>query len=875
MRIPTSTLRVAFASAPGVTPVWTDCSSDIREWSRSRGRERDQDHNRAGKLTVVLNNRDRQYDPTHTSSPNYPNVLPMRRVQLSVGYLGMVLRANPLAYWRLGESSGTTAVDETENNRDGTYVNTPTLGVTGRIPGNTAVTFTAASSEYVAGPDLSAFEADCTYIVWFKTTSTGATKYLFSEGQSTVAVQHASLRISSGNKVVAAAINDANAAPFTVTGTTTVTDGNWHMAALVKSGTTLTLYVDGVTEGTPATLSGTWTLNTSAIGVLRRSTVVSFMDGTEDEVSVYPTALTAAEIAAIYTEGTSGFGDSYRFTGYADSWEQRYQPPNDAVCVLSCTDAFKVFARTELPTPYEQEVREDGPRDWWALTDSESSSTAEPNEGAVQGTYVEIAERGGTPLYGGSGPGSVRTRFDGQYVHFDPVVAPTGDDPYTVSLWFRSEHKAEDNTTASLGLQLISASEASTDAATEFDWRIALNNTATEGVWELRFDAQDARQLRVPLSFGFGPVFSIPFIPITITHNSTALDNFGWHNVTVTRVSATEWRLYLDGAHVGTDTVAPGLDMSHHTRPIVLNPYLFMDASEGDGTQWPAEYAHLELYDTNLSAATILAHYNAATRPWADDPTGTRIGRLLDYIDWPAGDRSVDTGNSTLLPAILERSLLDHLQEVEATEAGRLFMGRDGKVVFHQRHKYLTETTYRTSQTTFGDSTGEVPYSDLVLDYGDEDIANVVRISAPNQPTQVAEDATSIAEYLPHTLDRQVLEASALRMRDAAYWHLGRKKAPRLVATSITFNPRRDPTVMFPIVMQRDLGHRVTVKRRPQSVGTPIDQETLIEGETEAMSWKDQSWTVTYTLSPAETKPYWRLGNATDGKLGSTTRLAW
>ena len=47
-----------------------------------------------------------------------------------------------VAYWRLGESSGNVAVDET-GNYNGTYVGTPTLGVDGLLVGDadTAVTF--------------------------------------------------------------------------------------------------------------------------------------------------------------------------------------------------------------------------------------------------------------------------------------------------------------------------------------------------------------------------------------------------------------------------------------------------------------------------------------------------------------------------------------------------------------------------------------------------------------------------------------------------------------------------------------------------------------------------------------------------------------
>jgi hypothetical protein len=46
-------------------------------------------------------------------------------------YRSDVLADNPVGYWRLGETSGTTATDETANNHSGTYQNGVTLGAAG------------------------------------------------------------------------------------------------------------------------------------------------------------------------------------------------------------------------------------------------------------------------------------------------------------------------------------------------------------------------------------------------------------------------------------------------------------------------------------------------------------------------------------------------------------------------------------------------------------------------------------------------------------------------------------------------------------------------------------------------------------------------
>ena len=46
------------------------------------------------------------------------------------------------AYWRLAETTGTSANDESTNNLDGVYENTPTLGITGLLAGDRTLTKT-------------------------------------------------------------------------------------------------------------------------------------------------------------------------------------------------------------------------------------------------------------------------------------------------------------------------------------------------------------------------------------------------------------------------------------------------------------------------------------------------------------------------------------------------------------------------------------------------------------------------------------------------------------------------------------------------------------------------------------------------------------
>src|SRR5437867_3175240 len=66
-------------------------------------------------------------------------------------YVDTVTADHPTGYWRLGDSTGTTAVDNSASQVNGTYVGSPALGQTGAVQGDTAVTFNG-TSQYMRVP---------------------------------------------------------------------------------------------------------------------------------------------------------------------------------------------------------------------------------------------------------------------------------------------------------------------------------------------------------------------------------------------------------------------------------------------------------------------------------------------------------------------------------------------------------------------------------------------------------------------------------------------------------------------------------------------------------------------------------------------------
>lgn len=84
--------------------------------------------------------------------------------------------------------------------------------------------------------------------------------------------------------------------------------------------------------------------------------------------------------------------------------------------------------------------------------------------------------------------------------------------------------------------------------------------------------------------------------------------------------------------------------------------------------------------------------------------TGTSVGDVLDEAGWPAVDRTVDAGQTTMKRfwsnEIFTRTAL---RKIEETEGGFIAESKSGKVVFEDRHHRL-KADHLTSQATFSDA---------------------------------------------------------------------------------------------------------------------------------------------------------------------------
>jgi len=90
---PVFVCEIGFGSNPGdASPSWTDVSAYLRGFSISRGRQYELNQSQAGTCNITLKNLDRRFDPTYTSSPYYPNIVPMVPVRISATFQSVTYR---------------------------------------------------------------------------------------------------------------------------------------------------------------------------------------------------------------------------------------------------------------------------------------------------------------------------------------------------------------------------------------------------------------------------------------------------------------------------------------------------------------------------------------------------------------------------------------------------------------------------------------------------------------------------------------------------------------------------------------------------------------------------------------------------------------
>jgi len=210
----------------------------------------------------------------------------------------------PAAYWRLNETTGTTAFDYAVG-YDGTIMGNMTLGITGPQPplfpgfdaGNTCFQFDDASAYVEAPLTLDVNPSAFTISVWINVIAFDKT------WQAIVTKGDSSWRLHRSGTSSTVAFSTTGLSNVDLSSARSVNDGLWHHLAAVYDGTNKYIYIDGTLDASVA-VTGTLAQNAYPVRIGENAQATGrYFNGFIDEVGLYNQALSSAQIGNLYAWG--------------------------------------------------------------------------------------------------------------------------------------------------------------------------------------------------------------------------------------------------------------------------------------------------------------------------------------------------------------------------------------------------------------------------------------------------------------------------------------------------------------------------------------------------------------------------------------------
>ena len=172
---------------------------------------------------------------------------------------------------------------------------------------------------------------------------------------------------------------------------------------------------------------------------------------------------------------------------------------------------------------------------------------------------------------------------------------------------------------------------------------------------------------------------------------------------------------------------------------------------------------------------------------------------------------------------------LQYLQLVETTENGRFFIDRSGSVTFKNR---LTIPPLTTTVTFADDATANaVPYTNIGVVYGSENLYNRVTITRAGGTPQAADSLASQAKYgvSAYSIDGVLLTSDAEALSLASYL-VGLYDEPELRINEITVVLHNKTPAQVDNLLNIEIADVVNVIFTPNKIGTAINQYAIVTG---------------------------------------------
>lgn len=475
-------------------------------------------------------------------------------------YGSLVISHNPIGYWRLSESSGTVAADSSSNSPEhpGTYYNTPTLGQTGIVSNtytsNTSVLFEQANQEYVETATFSGVTSLLPCTIECFVKTSGA-----SDANAGIFFYRSGSNSASGLNIIASNLGKLGYHWRDVGGTYGYSGGP-------TLSDNIWYYVALVIESDKATFyaideggSVTAAVNTTSHSALNISNDGWYIG--RDPLSSGRSFQGYLDEVAIYDTALNRAKiESHALTAFG-----RYPSTTNLIFHV---DASSVASYDSTQSPQ--------PTTWTDLSGS--------------GNDLDLTGTAGPPLYEDTSGIESLEFEEGQQEHGIFTGSPEnipdiGGNEVTFNVWWKAE------STPNSSIIFLSSSTSSTSG--------------------------QYRELNVHLPWSSIVYFDCGTDNSTfdrISKSSSGVTVTDWHMWTFTKNASTgSMKIYLDGAEWHSDTGKT----KAITTPVAGSIGRRVVGSTSD-YQVDGRSGEIQLYNSELSAATILSNYNATKSKYTD-----------------------------------------------------------------------------------------------------------------------------------------------------------------------------------------------------------------------------------------------------------------
>jgi len=286
-------------------------------------------------------------------------------------------------------------------------------------------------------------------------------------------------------------------------------------------------------------------------------------------------------------------------------------------------------------------------------------------------------------------------------------------------------------------------------------------------------------------------------------------------------------------------------------------------------TTYPDE-SEADLATTTIQAVDAfrlaqLAQISTVTGATAGELSGARVNDILDQISWPASQRDIDPGLTTLqADPGTNRTALQALFTVADSEYGAIYVDADNNFVFQDRG--VTAGSIGGTPTVFADDGSGIDYFDATWILNDVLVFNKATITRAGGSPQVALNQDSIDKYFLHSyfLDNLLMQTDAVALDYAKSYVASRQETSIRVDAIVLdlYTPSYNAGILA--ALDLDFFDPITVKTT-QPGGSLLEKTLQIFGV--RMNITPNSWKTTFTTLEPVIDAF-ILNNSIYGTLG-------